>query len=151
MSKQLNRTPRRPSMGELIQWISISCPPSRITRIIIIFIYGLVHCNFIFGDKLYLLPSACMYVYCICEFISEQFTLKAHPALFGGRGERGRGWAIKKGHYYSSLQLTYTFETFAQSKKNLWRLELCSFIYVFIYVYICMYIYKHVFMHINAF
>ena len=46
------------------------------------------------------------------EFIPEQFTVKAHPALFGG-GESGEGR-----HYYSSLQLTYTFKTITKHKKT---------------------------------
>ena len=45
-----------------------------------------------------------------------------HQALFGGSG-----LAIKKGHYYSSLQLTYTFKRGTKHKK-LRRLALCAFI-----------------------
>ena len=36
----------------------------------------------------------------IQSFIPEQFTVKAHPTLFGGIG--GRAVSHKKGHYYSS-------------------------------------------------
>ena len=50
--------------------------------------------------------------------------MKAHPALFKGRGE---GVSHKKGHYYSSLQLTYTFKTRTKHTKRR-RLALCAFI-----------------------
>ena len=41
--------------------------------------------------------------------------MKAHPALFGGGGGGGRegGEPKNRGHYYSSLQLTYTFHYYS--------------------------------------
>ena len=42
--------------------------------------------------------------------INELFTVKSHPALFEGEGQ-GRGEAKKLKHFYSSLQLAYTFKT----------------------------------------
>ena len=41
------------------------------------------------------------------QFIPEQFTVKAHTALFEGEGSHNRTW----GTIYSSLPLTYTFKT----------------------------------------
>ena len=70
--------------------------------------------------------------------------MEVHPALFGGGG-RGRG-AKNRGHYYSSLQLTYTFKTRTKDTKThtaafisaailsaatkLRRLVLCAFIVI---------------------
>ena len=56
--------------------------------------------------------------------IREQFTVKAHPALFEGReGRRGaKYWGI----IYSSLQLTYTFKTKLQSRISQKRYEIES-------------------------
>ena len=45
----------------------------------------------------------------ISTIIPEQFTVKAHPALFEGEGE-----PKSEAHFYSSLQCIYTFKT--QSK-----------------------------------
>ena len=39
--------------------------------------------------------------------------MKAHPALFGGGGE-----PKNRGHYYFSLQLTYTFKTRTKHTKT---------------------------------
>ena len=51
----------------------------------------------------------------------EQFTVKAHPALFEGE----EGWAKKMRHRYSSLQLTYTFKT--RTKQNCEASPLCIY------------------------
>ena len=53
--------------------------------------------------------------------IPEQFTVKAHPAIFDREGV-----SRKMRHCYSSLQLTYTFKTRTKHKK-LRRLALCVY------------------------
>ena len=52
--------------------------------------------NFVFINALHYRPM---------HIIPEKFTVKAHPALFEGKGSQ------KRWHYYSSLHLTYTFKT----------------------------------------
>ena len=59
----------------------------------------------------------------LCIIIPEQFTVKAHPALFDGEGSQ------KRWHYYSSLQFTYTFKTLKQTAKA-HTLALCAFIII---------------------
>ena len=49
--------------------------------------------------------------------IPERFTVKAHPTLFGGE-------STMMEHYYSSLQLTYTFKTRTKHAKTHKKLEL---------------------------
>ena len=44
--------------------------------------------------------------------IPEQFKVKAHPALFGGEGQKNEE------HFYSSLQLTYTFKSHSKMQKT---------------------------------
>ena len=55
--------------------------------------------------------------------IPEQFTVKAHPALFEveGRGKR---------HCYSSLQLTYTFKTRTKQARKAQPKDSIIYIYI---------------------
>ena len=66
----------------------------------------------------------------INNVIPEQFTVKAHPALFEGKGEEGVNQKMRhcysslqltiihfqNAQHYSSLQLTYTFKTRTKPK-----------------------------------
>ena len=75
---------------------------------------------------------------CKCINWNEQFTVKAHPALFEGRevSKKMRHLLFqytvdihsKMRHCYSNLQLTYTFKTRTKHTQKLRRLALCAFI-----------------------
>ena len=63
------------------------------------------------------------------ELIPEQFTVKAHPALFEGEGS----W--KMWHCHSSLQFTYTFNRINTPKQTALSRTLCVYPWTVYYIW----------------